>query len=259
MTYSKEFLISELQRFVSENDTNPRFIDMQSKFGYVSAHAYTNCFGTWNNALIEAGLDINLPQTHSELDGSETCSNCGCKKEGSQNWLYKNEQRLCKKCYNNSDYTNGNLDPESSTGFAFLSQRVVAKTLGLDLEHDCNCSQGFGSEYDLLDDKLGTINVKTYVLNNNNFWSFNLINKYKPDTYIMLGFASDKSDILHVWITEPEDDLTFDDKKDELKKGISITNSERGLKRAAPWEVDAEPYSDAYHSMSLENCSVLKG
>ena len=259
MTYTKGFLISELQRFELENGRSPRQIDMQGKFGYPAAGNYQNYFGSWNNALLEAGLNINLKQTHSNLIGNETCDNCGELKQGNQHWHYNNEQRLCKSCYYNSktDYMNKSLDPNSETGFAFMSQRVVAETLGLDLKYDCNCSQGFGTEYDLLDKTYKYINVKAAVLKYN-AWHFNLKNKYTSDTYIMLGFSSDKSDILHVWITEPEDDLTFDEKNCKIKQGISITNSERGLRRAKSWEVDAEPYNDAYHNMSLENCSVLK-
>lgn len=256
MTYNKEFLISELQRFVEENGRNPRQIDIQIKFGYPAAGNYRNYFGSWNNALLEAGFNIN--RKRDRLNGTEICDNCGQLKENQ--WYYKDNQRLCKSCYCNSktDYMNKSLDPNSETGFAFVSQRVVAETLGLDLKYDCNCSIGFGSEYDLLDKTYKYINVKAAILQKDNAWHFNLKNKYTPDTYIMLGFANDKSNILYVWITEPEDDLTFDEKNCKIKQGISITNSERGLKRAKSWEVDVEPYNYAYHNMSLKNCSVLR-
>jgi len=256
MTYTKEFLISELHRFVSENSRNPKILDMQGKFGYPSHVVYQKHFGSWNNALLDAILKVNK----GFLDGTETCDNCGCLKIKNQNWHYKNEQRLCLICSQNlNNYKNGNLDPESNTGFAFISQRVVAKVLGLELKYDCNCSEGFGSEYDLYDKNgYDNINIKATMLNNANFWNFGLKNKYTPDVYIMLGFSVDKSDILHVWITEPEDDLTFDEKNFKYKQTISITNSYKGLNRASPWEVDAEPYTDAYHNMSLENCRVLR-
>ena len=258
MIYTKKFLISELQRFVSENSRNPRAIDMQSKFGYPGYDSYIRLFGSWNKALIEARLEVN--QVRYKLDGTETCDNCGKNKPENQHWNYKNEQRLCYTCYQTlNNHKNGKLDPNSEVGFAFMSQRVVAETLGLDLKYDCNCSIGFNAPYDLYDEKLGSINVKTRVLKYNKYWNFGLSNKYIPDIYIMLGFSSDKSDILHVWITEPEDDLTFDNKKFKYKQSISITNDiNSGLKRAAPWEVDVEPYNDAYHNMSLENCKVLR-
>lgn len=256
--YTKEFLISELQRFVSENGKNPRFSNMQSKFGYPSNNSYARQFGTWNNALIAAGLEINQYQDHWQ-DGSETCDNCGKTNDGYR-WQYKNNQRLCEKCRHGAKYRFNNLSPDSSVGFGFIGQRVVAKTLGLKLKYDCNCSEGFMSEYDLYDNnKYKYINVKAGILNTYNRWQFIFNNKYKPDTYIMLGFSNDKSNIEHVWITEPEDDLTFDEKNFKYKQSISIKNDiNNGLNRARTWEVNVKPYNDTYHNMSLENCSVLR-
>lgn len=68
--FTKEFLISELHRFIEENDRNPKMADMQIKFGYPSGGVYQNRFETWNNALLEAGLELN------QLDGAEICSDC---------------------------------------------------------------------------------------------------------------------------------------------------------------------------------------
>ena len=254
MAYTKEFLISELHRFVEENNRNPKYHDMQSKFGYISGNIYVNNFGSWNKALISAGLKVNQEQHSGTLIGSETCDNCNTLKPKTQNWYYKQGQRLCNTCYKNLDnYKSGKLDSNSSTGFAFISQRVVAKVLGLDLKYDCNCSIGFNSEYDLHDkNNYGTINVKARALYDDNIWMFSFRNKYVPNTYILLGFASNKSDILRVWIANSNGDLVC------KKKGIGITNSDKGLKRAEFWEVDAEPYNNAYHTMSLYNCSILK-
>ena len=252
--YTEEFLISELHRFVSENGRIPKSIDMKGKFGYPSYASYISHFGSWNNALMLVFSKIN--QTHFKLTNIEICAKCGCLKQNQ--WYYKDNQRLCARCYNNRDYMNKNLNPNSTVGFAFISQRVVAKALKLGLDYDCNCSEGFGAPYDLYDKKLGYINVKAATLGSNNIWYFHLKNKKVPDTYIMLGFSSDKSDILHVWITKPTDKLMFN-KKSIRNIGIGITNDiNNGLKRAAPWEVDCKPYNDAYHNMSLENCSILR-
>lgn len=259
MVYTKEFLISKLHRFELENGKSPVKLDMQIKFGYPGYDSYIRNFGSWNNALLEAGLEVNQYQVHKgNLDGTEICDNCGCLKK--VQWNYKNKQRLCPSCYMNSDYTNGNLDPDSKVGFGFIGQRIVAKTLGLELKYDCNCSQGFGAPDDLYDvNKYKYINVKAATLNKNNAWKFGLINKYTPDTYILLAFSADKSDIEHVWITDAIDDLAFNIIKNRAKTIINIKNNiYSGLKRAEPWEVDAKPYNDAYHNMSLENCSVLR-
>lgn len=249
--YTKEFLISELQRFELENGKTPKQLDMQSKFGYPSFMSYINYFGSWNEALVKAGLNIN--KIHAQLDGTETCDSCSRLKPKNQSWHYRNEQRLCRRCYDNRDYMNEKLDPNSNIGFGFIGQRVVAKVLNLELKYDCNCSEGFGSEYDLYDkNNYGSINVKAGTLNEHNYWQFNLKCKQIPDTYIILGFSLYKSDILRVWITDSLDDLTYE------KQKISIVNTYRGLLKVEPWEVDCELYNDAYHSMSLDNCRVLK-
>ena len=174
-------------------------------------------------------------------------------------WLneYKNSKKISS--FESLDYEIGNLNPDSKIGFGFIGQRVVAKIFKLKLEQDCNCSINFGAPYNLYDEKkYGKINVKSTILNNKNYWQFNLKNKEIPDTYILLGFSPDKSDVLHVWIAKYSDELLFDSLKNKTKNTISITNSERGLTRAAPWEIDAKSFNDAYRSMSLDNCSVLR-
>lgn len=155
--------------------------------------------------------------------------------------------------------TTEKFDPNNNAGFAFISQRVVARVLNLDDKYDCNSSIKFDSAYDLYDkNSYNNIDVKFTILNKKNYWQFNLKNKEIPDIYILLGFSPDKSDILHVWFVKYLDELLFNSSINKVKTVISITNSERGLKRAAPWEVDVEPYNNAYYSMSLDNCSVLR-
>ena len=255
--YTDEFLINEVLRFKKENNKNPIRDDMQGKFGYPNYSTYKNRFGSWNETLKIAGLKLNQEQRKGKikLTGEEVCDKCG--KKPKNQFRYKDGQRICDNCYYDTKYITGNLDPESTTGFAFISQRVVAKTLELDLEYDCNCSIGFTAPYDLYDkNKYGKIDVKTSKYNiytfNNKSWRYRFNNKNIPDTYILLGFSEGKSNIKHVWITDVLDDLTF------KKKAISIHDSYRGLKKAKPWEVDVKPYNDAYHSMSLENCSILR-
>jgi len=254
--YTEEFLISEILRFKKENNKTPVRDDMQGKFGYPDFSTYRNRFGSWNESLEIAGLKVNQEQKRGKIKliGNEVCEICG--KKPRRQFRYKNNRRICDNCYFDTKYIKGNLDPESTTGFAFISQRVVAKTLGLDLEHDCNCSDGFGAPYDLYDKKLGYINVKAAKYSvysfNNRSWRYRFNNGSIPDTYILLGFSEGKTNVEHVWITDALDDLTYE------KKAIAIPDSYKGLLKAKPWEVDCEPYNFAYHSMSLENCDILR-
>lgn len=57
---NKEYLISKLKRFTRENNKNPKskYFDCGNE-DYPSRGYYKKVFGSWNNALIEAGLPIN--------------------------------------------------------------------------------------------------------------------------------------------------------------------------------------------------------
>lgn len=59
-TMSNEFLISELKRFYNTYNKVPTSIDMDKTSGYPNHQTYADHFGSWNNALQEAGMSINL-------------------------------------------------------------------------------------------------------------------------------------------------------------------------------------------------------
>ena len=58
--YTKEFLISELHRFVDESNRVPFSHDMYSSNGYPSLSTFINIFGSWNKALKDAELQVNI-------------------------------------------------------------------------------------------------------------------------------------------------------------------------------------------------------
>lgn len=248
MAYTREFLISELHRFVSKNERNPKAKDMRGDFGYPNIDSYYRLFGSFNGALTEAGLEVNQYQVRP--DGSEVCCKCGAKT--TPDWFYINDSRVCRSCYEGAKYRSGELDSASNVGFGFIAQRVAAKALGLSIENDCNCSRGFGAAYDLYDEtEHSYINVKAATLNSRNNWVFHFVNKHVPDAYILMGFSYEKTDISHVWILRPSDDIMGN------RRGITITNSDAGLNRVRGYEIDAKVYNDAYHNMSLSNCTAL--
>lgn len=256
--YTKEFLISELQRFYYENGRVPTKLDMQPKFGYPSSGAYVSHFGTFNNGVEAAGFEPY--QTNEKRTGNETCCKCGCYKKENQRWITKGLPKgevMCYGCYKNSrtDYMMGNLDKKSNVGSAFISQRVVAKYLGLKLKDDLNCTEGFKHPFDLYDEKkYYYINVKSSQLHNslrgNPYWRFNLSQKEMPDTYIMLGFDKDRKNILKAWKSDPLDDLIFDEKTGRSKNILGITNTFRVLRQYQPWEMDTIPLNKILHEMS---------
>ena len=117
MTYTKEFLISELQRFHRENGRVPRRIDMQPKFGYPSYQAYTTHFITFNNGLEAAKLKVN--QIRYKLNGTEICVYCEKRTNeilGHAGWYYYDNIRYYNKCGRLSriyDCKKGKLDKKA--------------------------------------------------------------------------------------------------------------------------------------------------
>lgn len=68
MKYSKEYLLSEISRYIKEHDGNfPQSADIKVKNGYPSLASYINTFGSWNLAL-EAYEDSLFPEQMIEPD-----------------------------------------------------------------------------------------------------------------------------------------------------------------------------------------------
>lgn len=250
--YTDEFLISELQRFVSENDRVPKFGDMLVKNGYPSTFAYINHFKTWNKALETADLSLN--GVHETRTGLETCCVCGCNKIQGKQWHAKGLSKgkvMCSSCNANikSDYMNGNLNKESSTGKGFISQRIIAKFLNLELKNDCNCTKGFNYGVDLYDnEKYKYIDSKSSKLHNylskNSFWSFKLNEKRIPDVYMMLGWDKNRKNILKGWSIDSKNDLV------NGKNSITIKNNIKGLKKWSNYEINNILLNEVLHKMS---------
>lgn len=72
--YTKEHLISELQRFVSEFNRIPLQTDFENLKGYPSRKTFSNNFGTFNIALKESGfepLTLSRPEFSAKYNNKE--------------------------------------------------------------------------------------------------------------------------------------------------------------------------------------------
>lgn len=238
--YDDEFLISELQRFYIENTKVPTMKDFQLNKDFPSECTYKLHFGTWNNALRLAGLIPN--QIHNKLIGNECCEIC--KSNNTPIWYYKNNKRICQKCYTDRNYFYGVLNVTSSTAIGVITEHVVYKVLNDCVK--CNTRDNFNADYDLISNKYKIINVKSAKLHEtNNVWLFTKrINSKIPNNYICLGFDKNRIKILKVWIV-PENSALI------TKHGIFISCSEKGLKRAKQYEVDATLYNEVYQNLDI--------
>lgn len=249
MKYTEEFLLFELKRFSLDNNRSPTARDFVGP-NYPNFSIYQACFGSWNNALKLANLSLNIIHKRT---GTETCVVCGEKILSRISGLTEGKPK-CSRCYEQqkTDMCHGNLNPKSSTGKGFISQRIVSKTLGINLEYDCNCYISFKYPYDLYSSKLGRIDVKSSKLHirdsGSSRWNFGLGNKNKCDLFIMVGFQ-DKN-IKHVWHVPSKDKV--------ILSNFIVNNNKKSLSKFERFEVKVEPYNETYRSMSIENCNILK-
>jgi len=71
--YDNDFLEKEFHRFVKENNRVPCISDFNNS-GYPSFWCYQNRFGSWNNAVISYGYEINDSNRKYTLANGEICS-----------------------------------------------------------------------------------------------------------------------------------------------------------------------------------------
>jgi hypothetical protein len=95
--YTKEDLISEMHRFYELYGHIPIYDEMYSDPDFPSVGTFVNAFGSWNNALIETGYDVN--RHNDSLTGNELCSICGAT-SSNNSWRFYNNQRICSSCFN---------------------------------------------------------------------------------------------------------------------------------------------------------------
>lgn len=255
--YTNEELINELHRFYNENGRIPKYNDFKFDKKFPSVSTYEKHFGTWNSALIESGFEIN--KIWNKLIGDECCTTCGSIHTSSAGWYYKNNKRICNKCYDSDrNYLHGISNPNSNTGISIITEHIVYKILNDCVK--CNTKDNFHAKYDLISEKYKTINVKSSKLRKykNSFrWDFGISKGSKvPDYYVCIGFDECKKNILKIW---------FIDKNSVLitKNGIYITNSKRGLERVNKYETNIEQYSEIYKNLNIyslsEFCNINGG
>lgn len=253
MIYTKEFLISELHRFYDETNRVPVAADMNIKNNYPSAGAYVRYFDSWNNALITAGFEIN--KRNNRLDGTETCFYCGKRADEIPNftsWYYYDGIRYCVQHGGGGlrDYVMGMLDINSAKGLGRAGEILVAKTLKIPEEYDCN-RKSCHAPTDMYHENYGKIDVKTSLLSVvSNNWKFTFNPEKDPNTYICIGLSLTRSIVKHVWI------LPNEGKVKNLQL-FGVRNSYKGLENRKRWEVDIKPYNDTWKSMKLNNCKIM--
>lgn len=227
MTYTNDELMQKLLDFYNRTGKIPRICDFKSDKNLPSPEVYINHFGSWTKAL------KSIPSIKNEIS-------------------IKKEHKNYKATHYN---LHGILNPSSAIGTGVITEHVVYEVLNDCIK--CNTMHNFNSEYDLISEKYGTINVKSAKLckrktGNGYRWKFRIKSCEKtPNYYICIGFNDNKSKILKVWIIDSNSGLID-------KSGIGITNSENGLKRACEYEVNSLSYDDVYQNLDITILSEFR-
>lgn len=212
------------------------------------------------------------------VDHSNTlCKRCGgnktrpCNEDGTRPQWFKykiNEnskfdingkwtgEYLCNMCYNvlsrNRKYVNKELSPDTNVGKGFIGEQIFSKVRGV---KNCNIESGnfhnkqdhsIDKDYGIVNTKIATVSkikVKDFYYDG---WKINPHGEY--DNLCIICMSMEWYDVERVYII-PIRSLGN-------KTGIAIYKSSN-----SKWEkyrVDEKSYNDAYHSMSLKDCPILK-
>lgn len=234
-----------MRRYYRETGKVPTAKNFHYNYDYPSEYPYMTHFGSWNFALKEAGLQIRKYVNLSNIPNF--CELCGTTE--TTKWLDKDGLKMCYKCYTYYKYnslhlhshSHGMLSPDSTVGMGVITEHIVSEVLN-DCKK-CNIKTNFHAKYDLISEKYGTVNVKSFKLAKDNRWKFKKCKSQMiPDHYICIGFDSDKSKIEHVWIIP---------NNSKLITNTGITIAKNNLARAVMYEVDSTIYNKMYQNLNI--------
>lgn len=167
----------------------------------------------------------------------------------------------CDSCYHKlkRKCRNKELEKDSKSGKGFRIEQVIAKTLGI---KSCSIeSDNFNSAFDLYDPikykeiqarsakpsiRKATWNDKVYEYH---VWHFAL-DLPEFDTIIVICMSEDYKNIERMYAI-PVDKLP-------MAQGLTIYKDPKNRPWYEEYRIDEKPYNDTYHSMSIDNCEVIK-
>ena len=151
-------------------------------------------------------------------------------------------------CKSKAKCRNRGISRDSTMGKLFIAQQIVAKVRGL---KSCKLeTDNFRYEFDFCDPKYSRIKVRVATIISNK-WSFKTIGMENCDTVFLICMDKMWKDVKRVYIIPGGDVYTVCIYIYE--KSSSTRPIEYDIFRT-----DEKIYNDAYHSLNLKNCTVLK-
>lgn len=213
---------------------------------------------TDNIILVDIDEVIKYSISRSSVKEKRKCSKCGSEdtyispvgpqwcKYYDENGRWDGKSWLCKKCYLNKYYNkfikptykcrNKELPKDSTKGKGFRGEQIFVKARGA---KNCNIEMdNFNFVYDVYDEEYGKTQVKARM-------------PYCGDWHFS-GINPERKNVIRIYIIPSE---CINSKKIAIMKSPHPSIGSK-------WEEfrieDIKVYNDAYHNMSIEDCSVLK-
>lgn len=144
---------------------------------------------------------------------------------------------------------NKDLDPDSSSGFGYISEVLTAKFLGIKTCFDITGNFNH-RKFDMYQhEDFGRIDSKGSKLfhdKNCYYWGKNKI----PDFFFCIGYNDTRTEVLCVYIIPNENIIT---------NAIHINKNWRQHEDPYYWyKQDPKPWNDLFHTLKIEDCPVLK-
>lgn len=167
-------------------------------------------------------------------------------------------QWICTKCNAKEDYhkniakiancRNKQLDPMSNHGKGFIGEQIFCKARGA---INCNLKlDNWRSKIDVIDIEYGKIEIKTPCLSDGR-WAVSHLDR-DFDYLVVICMDSKFEHVERIYIISKQDLYGM--------VSISITKHPFRMK-SSKWDYsrkDEQIYDDAFHSMKIENCPVLR-
>lgn len=175
--------------------------------------------------------------------------------------VWDGKNYYCDSCHHKlkRKWRNKGLEKDSRHGKGFRIEQVIAKTLGI---KNCNVElDDFNTTFDLYDPvKYKDIQARSAKpsirkaswkdqLYEYDVWHFGMdIPEF--DTLMLVCMSEDYKDIVRIYAI-PTDKLSF-------SQGITIYEDPKFPAWYEEFRIDEKPYNETYHSLSIEDCPVIK-
>lgn len=223
-----------------------RVNDLTKEMGHsFTGRHYTSIFIGLRYALFKDGIIIDVGK---HIDGDDIFTMRFANNEDKA-YIYDEhmKDKSRQKCRNKD------LDPDSTKGFGYMTEVLIAKFLGIETCFDMTGNFNHRAFDMYHHEDFGRIDAKASKLfhdKNCYYLEFHTKKNKIPDFFFCIGYNESRTDIICVYIIPNENIMSHT---------IRINKNWNQHKDPYYWyKQDPKPWNDLFHTLKLEDCSVLK-